>query len=130
MLTLTLLDALEGLQNGTFTSELLTAAYLAQIAKYESTYNAFTFFNDFALSQVFTSACACERKLETLQALSMVDVLAWPGVAFNVNVMQYAVVCNVHDVYYSSTQHAADTSRQTRQHHRSDTVPWLAGAHI
>ena len=55
VLTLTLVDALDGLRNGTYTSELLTAAYLAQIAKYEGTLNAFTFFNNFALSQVRAS---------------------------------------------------------------------------
>ena len=54
-LYVTLVDALAGLEDGTLTSETLTAAYLAQIEKYEPIYNAFTFPNIFALSQARTS---------------------------------------------------------------------------
>ena len=49
---LTLAEALAALADGTLTSEALTLAYLAQIAKYEPVYNAFTFFNEDALTEV------------------------------------------------------------------------------
>lgn len=55
MLYVTLEDTLAALASGTFTSETLTAAYVAQIVKYEETLNAFTFLNRFALSQANTS---------------------------------------------------------------------------
>jgi amidase len=49
LLTLTLVDVLAGLDNGTFTSESLTLAYLEAIAKFEDTLNAFTFLSARAL---------------------------------------------------------------------------------
>ena len=55
VLRITLADTLAGLKAGVFTSETLTKAFLAQIAKYEPLYNAFTFLNPFALSQARTS---------------------------------------------------------------------------
>ena len=50
--TLTIVDILAGLKNGSFTAEELTSAYLAQIARYEGVYNAFTFIAPDALAQV------------------------------------------------------------------------------
>ena len=49
---LTVAEALEGLAGGKFTSESLVLAYLVQIEKYEPFYNAFTFFNEFAIEEV------------------------------------------------------------------------------
>ena len=50
--TFTIVDILGGLDAGDFTSEELTRAYLAQIARYEGVYNAFTFLAPDALAQV------------------------------------------------------------------------------
>ena len=58
LVTLTLVDALDGLAAGTLTAELLTEAFLARIAVYEPTYNAFTAINEAALEQVCV-CCAC-----------------------------------------------------------------------
>lgn len=52
LVSLTLKDVIDGLSVGRFTSAELTRAFLAQIAKYEDTYNAFTFLNPEALAQV------------------------------------------------------------------------------
>jgi amidase len=49
--TLTLVETLEGLADGSFTSEDLVLAFLAQITKYEAKYNAFTAMNENALAQ-------------------------------------------------------------------------------
>lgn len=46
---LTIADVHEGFAKGKFTSEQLTAAHLARIARYEPYYNAFTFMNPTAL---------------------------------------------------------------------------------
>lgn len=53
--TLTLVDALEGLDTGAYTSAELTLAYLERIAVYEDTYNAFTFLNPGALDDASDS---------------------------------------------------------------------------
>lgn len=58
--TLTLVDTLAGLESGSFTSAQLTAAFLAQIARYEGVYNAFTF--------VFTDALAQARASDARRA--------------------------------------------------------------
>jgi Asp-tRNA(Asn)/Glu-tRNA(Gln) amidotransferase A subunit family amidase len=53
--TLTLVDTLALLKNGTYTSETLTRAFLAQVARYEKVYNAFTFLNPHAIMQARAS---------------------------------------------------------------------------
>ena len=55
MTRLTIADTLAGLEAGTFTSELLVEAFLAQIEQYNDALNAFTFLNPFALAQAHTS---------------------------------------------------------------------------
>lgn len=62
MLTLTLVEAQEGLELGLFTSETLVSAFLAQIDAYEQAINAFTFRNPGALDAVRCStarSCCC-----------------------------------------------------------------------
>ena len=49
---LTLVDTLDGLDAGTFTSALLVRAFLKRISVYEPVYNAFTFLNKKALAEV------------------------------------------------------------------------------
>jgi amidase len=49
--TLTLTGIQEGYQRGRFTAQELVQAYLDHIARYEPTYNAFTFLNEHALAQ-------------------------------------------------------------------------------
>jgi amidase len=50
--TLTIVDILDALEAGDYTSEELARAYLAQIARYEENYNAFTFIAPDVLAQV------------------------------------------------------------------------------
>ena len=49
------MDTLAGLADGSFTSESLTLAYLEAIAKYEDSYNAFTFLSPDAVSDAIAS---------------------------------------------------------------------------
>ena len=58
-----------GLEAGDYTSEQLTILHLAQIATYESTYNAFTFMNDNALAQ----ARASDRKRKAGKKLGAME---------------------------------------------------------
>ena len=51
-LTLSLVEAQEGLELGLFTSETLATAFLAQIDEFEPLLNAFTFRNPGALDAV------------------------------------------------------------------------------
>ena len=55
MLRLSLVDTTDALKKGTFSSEVVTRAFLDQIAAFEADLNAFTFFSAFSLSKARTS---------------------------------------------------------------------------
>ena len=81
--TLTLVDALSGLENGTYTSEILVKAYTAKIDMYNPVYNAFTFRNKHALAQARASDAkrAKGKPIGSMEGVPVVikEPLSWVG---------------------------------------------------